>query len=315
MVGKERYSKEELTKISNYQAELRNASKWLAISKSDLDSSEILFNSKKYPNSVREFQQSVEKTTKALALINDSLKSSELKKTIGHNPLKKYYSKNVSQNLEKVKNLEKAFEKIPALKEVPMMKNLKLKEFKDNSEKANEILLQVSEGKIVLSDNLGDLDYIIKDAQKVLDEVEESKKQEFRKEDYELMKKEWIENVRSISKISREEGNSPISEGDEEQILKVSGDVIKDLAKRHFKNVLLGSITGALDAMLNLVITPHFEFFRYPDKKDPLEYYVEKNPLIKRLDQLIEIQKRNIIFHEEFLEFALSLQPKIVIED
>ena len=81
------------------------------------------------------------------------------------------------------------------------------------------------------------------------------------------------------------------------------------------KNLVLFGITNALNSTLSLFIAPHFNFVRYPEEKNPLEYYTEQNPLIMKFDELISIQKKNINFHKEYLNIIERYyKNNIVIE-
>lgn len=117
--------KEDIKRRLEYQKEVDYALELIKIAEEDLESSKILFENKKYPNSVFSFQQSVEKSTKAFFLLNGISKSRELK-DIGHFPSKKHLE-DVRTNREKAIGLKKAIDNNPKLKEIPMIKKLDLK--------------------------------------------------------------------------------------------------------------------------------------------------------------------------------------------
>ena len=102
-------------------------------------------------------------------------------------------------------------------------------------------------------------------------------------------------------KLSEKQGNQ-ISDEEKEQKLNISDELIKDITDNLKKNLLLIGITQALNHTLSLLITPHFSLVRYPDKKNPLEYYTKQNPLIIKFNELLNIQKENLEFHKEYLE-------------
>ena len=312
MVGKEKYTKEEIQEINLDKEELRRAKTWISNSEQDLQSSNILFEHKKHPNAVREFQQSVEKTTKAFILIAKALRSDELRKKISHSPLEKFYVPKIKENLKKAEDLEKAIEENPSLKEMDFIKNLNLKNFKQKSEFAEKKITNFIK-RDPISNNEENLKTLILGMEDEIKKVKEMEKKQFTKEEYNLMKKAWENNIESFCVAVSKKENA-VSEEEKKQALSVSGEMIEHLAKRMYKNLILSAITNALNTLLNLIIEPHFKLARYPDVKDPLKYYSDKNPLIKLFNKLIKIQKENISFHKKYLEFVKDSTSEIVME-
>ncbi len=118
----------------------------LSISQEDLESSEILLDNKKYHNSVWDLLQSIEKTTKAFALMSESARFGELKKKIGHFPFPLYKS-NISDNLQKAITLEEAIKKLPDLKKIPAIQSLDISDFKQKAERAKKVIEEVTKNK------------------------------------------------------------------------------------------------------------------------------------------------------------------------
>lgn len=304
--------KEDLKSRLEYQKEVNYALKLLEKSKDDLDSTKILFENKKYSNSIFCFQQSVEKSAKSFFLLNEVLKSQELRK-IGHKPSKKHLE-DVRNNLKKAISLREAIEKHPELKEVPMIQKLNLNDFESKAIEAEEIIKSVSEGEVVYSDNLDFLDQTISEMKNFLCSAEEFDANKLDDLTQEKLKNEWISNIKAFSKIKREKG-SGISEQEEEEALNVSGEFLKHLALRQAKSMIYGGTCHSINSVLNFFIEPHFKFLRYPDEKNPLEYYTMKNPLVKRFGELIKIQERNLKIHEMYLEFIENSYADVVIEE
>ena len=235
----------------------------------------------------------------------------ELKEKIGHNPFKMYES-NISDSLMKIKNLEKSFQKLPSLEKIPMMQELKLEEFKEKNKYAKKIISLVAKNKKIFSDDIKELDGAIGEMNSILKEIKDWRVKKFGKSHYKQFREAWVENIKAFVKLCKEQGN-PIDETEEKQALSISDEDIKIIVERVSKTLVLGSMTHTFNVMLNILINPHFEFIRYPDLKNPLEYYTEENPLIKRLDKLFDIQKNNILLHEEYLEFIEELTKEVKI--
>lgn len=283
----------------------------LDISDKDLDSSEILFNSKNYSNAVFSLQQSVEKSMKAHSTINEVVPFEKLKDKIGHNPLK-VYAKSANENLSKSKNLNKAFQIKPELKKNPLFKDLKLNEFEAGNKRVIDIISQIDKGGKIFSEDIDELKDAIKEMKKLIKEnLESNKKIEINKDLIKKIKQSWIEGSRPFVKIGRERGEQ-ISENWESEIESISDKDIKKMVKNIYSLFVLGGVSHTLNFMLNLFLKPHFELVRYPDIKNPLEYYNKKNPLIIKFKQLLEIQKSNLKVHRDYLKFIQKLenQPK-----
>ncbi len=305
--------KEDIQRRLEYQKEVDYAFELIKIAEEDLESSKILFENKKYPNSVSSFQQSVEKSTKALFLLNEILKSQELKEKVGHFPSKKHLE-DIKANLKKTINLKEAIKNNPKLKEIPMIKKLNLEDYQKKVIEAEGIIKSVSEKGKIYSDNLEILDQNLSEMDKVLLNAETFEAKKLDKLTEEELANEWISNIKAFSKIKREEGIG-ISEQEEKEALNVTGEFLRHIALRHAESMVYGGTSHAVSSTLNFFIEPHFNFSRYPGKKNPLEYYTLENPLVKRLQKLIEIQKRNLKIHKKYLEFIKNSYADIKIED
>lgn len=304
-------AKEDIKKRLEYQKEVDYASELIKIAEEDLESSKILFEKNKYRNSLFLFQQSIEKSTKALFLLNEISKSKDLM-GLGHY-LSKKHLEDVKINQEKVVNLKEALEKNPKLKEIPMINKLNLDDFQNKSIEAEKIIKSVNKGKIY-SDDPEILDQNLSELNKALLNAENFEIKKLDKLTEDELANEWTSNIKAFSKIKREEGIG-ISEQEEKEALAVSGEFLKHLAVRNAESMIYGGISHAVNSVLNFFIEPHFKLLRYPNEKKPLEYYTPKNPLIEKLQKFIEIQKRNLAIHKKYLEFIKNSFADIAIED
>lgn len=304
--------KEDIKRRLEYQKEVDYAFELIKISEKDLGSSKVLFENRDYSNAVFLFQQSVEKSTKALLLLNEVLKSQELI-GVGHY-LSKKHLEGVKESQKKAINLKEAIENNPKLKEIPMIKKLDLEDFQGKTIEAEKIIKSVSKKSKIYSDNLLILDQNISEMEKILIDSEKFKIDDLEKISGDELLNEWTSNIKAFSKIKKEEGKG-ISEQEEKEALAITGDFLKNIALRQAESMIYGGTSHAVDSTLNFFVEPHFKFLRYPGKKNPLEYYNLENPLIKRLLKLIEIQKRNLKIHKKYLEFIRNSFADVVIEN
>lgn len=303
MVGVERINLIELDKVREL----------LDISQTDLESSEILFNHKKYPNAVWDLLQSVEKSTKAEVLMNSLIKFDELKSKIGHNPLPMYEA-DITDNMKKAEGLKEAINKIPELGKIPAIEKLNLDDYIAKGNFAKQTLNSISKKEKIFSDDINELDGAIEEMNKLINEVKNIDMKAITDEGVKMYQKAYVDNVKAWIELSEKQG-IPISEEEKNQNLNITEETIKSIADNLRKNMVLYGITHALNSVLSILIMPHFDFVRYPDKKKPLEYYNENNPLIIKFNKLIEIQKENLGYNKELLEIIERYyKNKIIIE-
>jgi hypothetical protein len=294
--------------------ELEKVKQLLQISEKDLQSSENLFISKIYHNAVSTFQQSVEKTVKAEALMNSIFKFNELKRGIGHNPLPMYTS-GISKNLQDAENLKEAIKKHPELETIPAIQKLNLDDYISKAKFAKQSLNSISMKEKIFSDDINELDGAIEEMNKLIEHVKSINMKEITDEGVKMYKKAYTDSVKAYIEIAEKQGQ-PINEEEKQQNLEITEETIKDIADNLRKNLVLYGLTHALNSTLSIFITPHFDFVRYPEQKNPLEYYNETNPLIMRFDKLISIQRENLSFNKELFEIIERYyKNKIVIED
>lgn len=293
--------------------ELDKTEDLISISEQDLDSSDILLNSGKYPNSVWLFLQSVEKSTKAQVLMNEIMKFKDLKPKMGHDPFKMYDS-NLTKGLQNAKSIEEAKKKFPEIDNIPAMGNLNLKDYIKKAEEAKEILSIVKNKEKILSDDLIVLDSLIKQMRDLIDDTKKSNMEELNQSRYEEYKKAWTTSILAFIELSKKQGKH-ISKEEQDEALLISDDTLKLIADNTRKNLILLGLTQSLNTVLNMLIAPHFEFLRYPETKNPIKYYNENNPLIKRMTELIKIQRDNLNYHKEYLDILKKDRSRIVIEE
>jgi len=288
--------------------EIIKAKELLKISKNDLNSSKILFDYKKYSNAVFCLQQSVEKSMKAYSVINKLISFSELKDKIGHNPLR-LYSKSAKENISKSKNLSKALEVKPELKESPMFKKLKLKEFEKGNQRVINIISQVN-NNLILSEDIYELNLVIEEIKKLIKEnIENPEPIKISKERIQEIKQNWIVNATPFVE-ARKKQEEKIPKNWEDEVNNISDKDMRRIIKSSYTILSLGGVSHTINFMLNLFLKPHFDFVRYPDKKNPLKYYNKSNPLIKKFSEILKIQEDNLNLHNKYIRFVLKSEKE-----
>lgn len=308
-----RITNEDIKKNRERRRNLEKVRGWLDHALEDLNSSKALFESKNYSNSVYLLCQSVEKTTKAYAIIGDLLQPEEVKKAIGHNPLK-MYDKDVKKNKEKANQMKRLFSEHPELNNLPMMKNLDFESYLSTADQAEKIFSDVIEKNKILSDDPIMLLVQIEDMRNRIEKIEKMKNEKLSGEIYKRVKQSWKENISEYAKLMGEK-NLSVDEKEKERLLSISEEMIRHISDRMTTSILLGQGINAVNVVLNLLMVPHSEISRYPSSKKPLEYYSLENPLVADLDDLHDIQRRNLALHKEFLQFCKSNTHEMVIED
>ncbi len=147
----------------------------------------------------------------------------------------------------------------------------------------------------------------------IIKEVKDLDMKKIIEPEFNKYKEAFTRNVKAYINLCEKQGKS-IDMIEKEQALSISDETLLRVADNVHKNLVLQGVIQALNTMLNILVAPHFEFLRYPDLKNPLEYYIKENPLIKRLKDLIIIQKDNISFHKEYFEILERAYSNIQIE-
>ena len=294
--------------------ELEKVKQLLQISEKDLQSSEILFLSKIYHNAISTFQQSVEKTVKAEALMNSIFKFDELRRGIGHDPLPMYKS-DISKNLQDAEDLKEVIKKHPELETIPAIQKLNLEDYISKAKFVKQSLNSISKKEKIFSEDINELDGAIEEMNKLIEYVKNINMKEITDEGVKTYRKAYVDSVKTYIEIAEKQGQV-ISEEEKQQNLEITEETVKSIADNLRKNLVLNGSIHTLNSILSIFITPHFDFVRYPDRKNPLEYYNESNPLIMRFDKLILIQKENLAFNKELFEIIERYyKNKIRIED
>lgn len=268
---------------------------FLAIAKMDLEASKVLYEKDLYPQAVFYFQQSVEKATKAFALITgQKISEKEFINDIGHHAIN-IFEKSIRDQKNRYEQLKANLNRLPELKETKIVKNFNLER---NIRQLNRYLSNIKK----IKKDKRDLIYISSwDIRRILKEIKEieSAKKEFEKVRSNIsnlkiserasnkMKKELIELYSSLSKydsIRVEEAKNDLEKID-----------LKQLAESSIKSFFepIGFILFLSIALyyLAIVTLPHSSLTRYPQNDlTPVNLYTKKLPIVKKLPELCEVQ-------------------------
>ncbi len=265
---------------------------FLAIAKMDLEASKVLYEKELYPQAVFYFQQSVEKATKAFALITgQKISEKEFINDIRHQAIN-VFEKSIRDQKNRYEQLKANLNKLPELKETKIFKDFNLER---NIRQLDRHLAHIKEVK----KDKRDLIYISSwDIRSILKEIESTKK-EFEKEKQNISKlkiserasnkkkKELIELYNSLSKYNPVRFEEAKNELEKIDLKQLAEKLIKSLSE---PISIIISISMAL-YYLSIITLPHSSLTRYPlDDFTPVNLYTKKLPIVKKLPELCEVQ-------------------------
>ena len=279
--------------------------KFLDVSNEDIKASKVLFEEKLFPQAVFYFQQSVEKSNKAISQGNPETSEYYLKRKIGHETL------NIPVLLlNKINEGSKVFDEI--LKGLDIKGNSKIK--KEWMPNLKRIETESKEFKRQRQDARKDDSIINQRLGPLIEYLKEFRKKFADMTDIHIVKKEMQEISKDVSSVIKKlcpEKYEELREGvekidiDYNKISKFLSDAIRFGIPAYFSSITLGFITE-----------PHAISTRYPEgQTTPQDVYNAKNPLVRNLPELIEIQEKAISDIEKFNEVLDSLKnmPEIVL--
>lgn len=268
---------------------------WIDISKNDIASSKILYESGNYRNSYYLFQQATEKANKAFALINETLTETELKK-IQHNQTKIYrkaiieQDKRISETIDLLKNIE-----IPEGLEILSPEQLKIqqKSFKKG---------------ISFIDSLRNCDLINikeKDLNEFIVQIKELKDFEFElPENYNaIIKNKMLEIINWIGQFDTIEAKS--AQKEMQEFLNDKKEFDKYVLS--YKTIIFPLISDLIFISYTLyccaILTiQHSSLSRYPsDDINPEDIYINKLPIVKKQIEFVELLKVAVLKMEKMI--------------
>jgi len=271
----------------------------LRTAKNDLKSSDVLYNKKLYPQAVEHFQQSVEKSNKALGLISQKITENMLQNHIGHKPLKIHIKiiKEQKKNFEDFKKLmeQRLISDTSIIKREQVKKYLKeMKKFLRDSKALDKNPTKYANvPKQELQNLIKFLEGNFKKLSNIKPEIEIGEKQ---------VKSIKTDIVKMFSNVKNRypEQYRQIYNG----INKLEIKNIKEIIELFYESFIILIPAYYSSLTLAYVIQPHSNLSRYPREEfSPEEFYTSKLPLVELLPKLIEIQDNAIKGIENFHKY------------
>lgn len=257
------------------------------LSINDIESSEILYRSKKYSNSIFLFQQAVEKLVKAFGLTFEIITPKKLRK-VSHRPHKVYNEAitKKSSEITKIEELKLIFPNFFDQSTWDLLSKYKA-DIKTNESKLNNI-------------NLFEyFDLTLEDIDLLIEKIYEEKETAFKlPENYiERLSKSYANFAARLKKVNNQLSSDLMEISADKELVKKIGSALEDginlEMKVHEMNIAL--------FILSLITSPHEAESRYPCEDcgdSPLIYYNNQLPLIIRFPSLVNIFKNCLIIFE-----------------
>lgn len=271
--------------------------KLLELAEKDLEASRTLYEKNLYPQAVFYLEQSIEKGIKSLGLHDGTLSKENLAGEIGHRPLK-YFSKwfehwkEVGRVIEN-SNIRNIF---PELRDIRVIEGLP--DQTDKIEEINEKLEGFSKKRDISEKELMNSFTNILVSQK---RIERSKENFDVDEEWKYELSKW-ESIFSMFEKLFPNSSEGIREKVFQKMEKNKSDFKESLEKTVFYYYELAFCSLTL-LELSRIFTPHSIDSRYPNEDfNPLEFYTEDFPLIKKFDSIIEMVEEVFQKMELFLK-------------
>ena len=262
----------------------------LNIAELDLQAAKILHENELYPQSIFYFQQSVEKTNKAFALITNQVEEKDLLKEIGHESIN-IYQKSIKHQIKRYEQLKENLKRIPELKKTKFLENFDVnRNLRQLDLNLSEIYKIKKDKKELIYISHWEIRRILKEIKSANEELEKSKKKisNFKITDrvWNKMKMEMLELYDSLSKynpLQIEEAKNNLQSND-----------MKLLVERYIKSLIepMSIIPLSISLYYLAIVTlPHAIIARYPQNGlTPVNIYTKKLPIVRMLPELINIQ-------------------------
>ncbi len=267
------------------------SSEFLDIARMDLQASKVLYENGLYPQAIFYFQQTVEKTTKAFALITgQKITEREFINDIRHDAIN-IYDKSICHQKKEYEQLKENLNKLPELKTISIFKNFNIdKNIRQLEISLVEINKIKKEKKELIYISSWEIRRILKEIASINKEFEKSK-QYFSKfkitdRDWNRMKKEMSEIYNIFSKYD------PVQFEETKNNLESSD--MRLAVEKHIKSLIVPmNIIPIFISLyyLAIITLPHASTTRYPlNDLNPIKVYTKNLPIIKKLSELIEVQ-------------------------
>lgn len=266
----------------------------IRLSKSDLESSRVLYDNRQFRTSYFFFQQSAEKANKAFGLLSEIISEDDIfKNKIQHNQTK-IYRKGLVEQEEKANRLLNAVKPFPRLENHKFFQEIDFAEYqkylKDSLSKIDSLyhldLVRISSS---------DLNYFLRELRKLekaKTQIKLPKKADREMKQVMLNVADWIGNVGTQEAV---DGKKELEEflNDEKKWTEFSSI----LRKKIFPVQLDVIFVNATLWICAIITVQHSSLTRYPDNRNnnPIDIYKKKLPLVKKQPQFMDFLEKALI--------------------
>ena len=262
----------------------------------DLNSVEILYNSKQYNIALFQLQQSVEKFVKSFGIKTEIIKPKDIATKISHLP-HKVFTRLYQSQTEELSKYKGTPLLIPDM--VPPHQRGKNK-IKENLKGIKKLRSEILSNAELNKNNLIEID----DLKKFFKSAKELENEPTFKDDklFADIKDDFVKtNEHFIEYFKGDENIKSISE----DLIKNSDEITKNKVENHKQNRIRQRKFGYISYVwinLSLITSPHEQSARYPSNKNddiPNSLYNENHILIKHIPEFIEMMKKTITRYNE----------------
>ena len=291
--------------MNNQEDLIKNIENWIALSSSNLEACKVVYKNENYPEASNLFQQSVEKSTKAMGLFTGSIKETNLDKEIKHETIK-IFERDLNGFMVVNKNLIKTFQKKPELRSLKLFESINPNELQEELIDSVKLLEKLKDERNSIGKTSKEIErYInkINKFTKLEEKISEGKfKLEVTDKKFEQAKKDIYDSMLELFKVLGKQDSE-----EAEKFKKDFAELTKEKFVAYFREYLQYLISCLSIYMTNLYLTiltlRHTNSPRYIIAgKNPLEIYSKKFPFVRRLPLLIKIQEDNLLKIEKLLK-------------
>jgi HEPN domain-containing protein len=282
---------------------------YIKLAKMDLKASKSSYEHNLYPQAVFSFSQSVEKANKALALFSGKYTEQDML-DIGHDPTKIYQNLIIEQRLKSKRTLQRIVE-APELSELYSLSGISTDLMEESIEECELQLKEIGSlqkakfSPTFLSAN--EIQIVLRDLERIdsdlLEPLKEIPSFSLSQEEWEVLTNkiiEWAESLDQMNDKALQEIKDELhsSNVDIEELTNVIRNALLQLFE-------LLRIAAPL-YLLSSIATRHSIIARYPDtirytkEMYPTKIYTRKLPLVRYLNDLIELHFRTVDLLDEY---------------
>ena len=264
------------------------ASTFLDIGKQDLKAARCLYDRRLYAQAIFYFQQSVEKTVKAVALAGSVFQADDLKDKVRHNPLK--VDKRVLTELyDKASKASQLFVLAPQLRETRLFRGIDMEGFVSDIQDLLQHLEALFRERPTFVEE-DELDRLLADLTEMeqLSQRARSEVPSIQFTDDEI--EEFRETIGELCATLEPLMPEPF---DPKELDAFDIRMLEEPMKKAIVTMLDVALVSQSLTYLGILTFPHAEKTRYPEQGfNPLKFYNKALPIVQRLPECLGILER-----------------------